>query len=169
MGITAENSRSTVFWMLYFTRMEQSYQNSSFGEASAPRQSITDGGYVSGRRYSEIDESTIQRPRIWPAFLAFILFPPVGFISFLLYKNAIDHIKYRRFDRFPEAETGFYNSVKISIALFSTIVGSYPYSHIQNWLSTNSTMNGTEILTKQNRVGKQKANHFGRPCTIDMY
>merc|ERR1711990_1434578 len=97
MGIiTAENSRSTVFLMLYFTRMEQSYQNSSFGEASAPRQSITDGGYVSGRRYSEIDESTIQRPRIWPAFLAFILFPPVGFISFLLYKNAIDHIKYRR-------------------------------------------------------------------------
>ena len=44
----------------------------------------------------EIDESTIQRPRIWPAFLAFILFPPVGFVSFLLYKNAIDHIKYRR-------------------------------------------------------------------------
>ena len=49
----------------------------------------------------------------------------------------------KRFDRFPEAETGFYNSVKIAIALFSTIVGSYPYSHIQNWLSTNSTMNGT--------------------------
>ena len=44
----------------------------------------------------EIDESTIQRPRIWPAFLAFILFPPIGFISFLLYKNTIDHIKYRR-------------------------------------------------------------------------
>ena len=44
----------------------------------------------------EIEESTIQRPRIWPAFLAFILFPPVGFVSFLLYKNAIDHIKYRR-------------------------------------------------------------------------
>ena len=34
----------------------------------------------------EIEESTIQQPRIWPAFLAFILFPPVGFISFLLYK-----------------------------------------------------------------------------------
>jgi len=49
----------------------------------------------------------------------------------------------KRFDRFPEAEAGFYNSVKIAIALFSTIVGSYPYSHIQNWLSTNSTINGT--------------------------
>ena len=35
----------------------------------------------------------------------------------------------KRFDRFPEAEAGFYNSVKIAIALFSTIVGSYPYSH----------------------------------------
>ena len=49
----------------------------------------------------------------------------------------------KRFDRFPEAESGFYNSVKIAIALFSTIVGSYPHSYIQNWLSTNSTINGT--------------------------
>lgn len=49
----------------------------------------------------------------------------------------------KRFDRFPEAEARFYNSVKVAIALFSTIAGSYPHTYIQNWLSTNSTMNGT--------------------------
>ena len=49
----------------------------------------------------------------------------------------------KRFDRFPEAEIRFYNSVKLAIALFSTIVGSYPHSYIQDWLSTNSTINGT--------------------------
>ena len=49
----------------------------------------------------------------------------------------------KRFEQFPAAEAGFYNSVKIAIALFSTIVGYYPHSHIQNWLSTNSTINGT--------------------------
>ena len=53
-------------------------------------------GYFCWIRNKQIDESTIQRPRIWPAFLAFILFPPVGLVSFILYKNAIDHIKYRR-------------------------------------------------------------------------
>ena len=61
----------------------------------------------------------------------------------------------KRFDRFPEAEAGFYNSVKIAIALFSTIVGSYPYSHIQNWLSTNSTMNGTGQGLRNRFSGRQ--------------
>lgn len=102
----------------------------------------------------------------------------------------------KRFDRFPEAEAGFHNSVKIAIALFSTIVGSYPHSYIQNWLSTNSTINGTgrglscpdlvlfkkssnnercnfkipsKILTNQNLVEKQIVNRYGRPCMIDKH
>ena len=46
--------------------------------------------------YESVDESAVQRPRIWPAILAFILVPPVGLVSFYFYKCAHDHIDSRR-------------------------------------------------------------------------
>ena len=123
--------------------------------------------------YESVDESAVQRPRIWPAILAFILVPPVGLVSFYFYKCAHDHIDSRRlgcidsgyhgqvdrgrwfvvhpeksFKYFPGAERGFYTSVKVAIAIFSTFFGYYPYTklyhiHFINLVESNSIINGT--------------------------
>ena len=138
--------------------------------------------------YESVDESAVQRPRIWPAILAFILVPPVGLVSFYFYKCAHDHIDSRRlgyidpgflsqgavdrgrrfvvnpeksFKYFPGAERGFYTSVKVAIAIFSSFVGYYPHLYIQSWIITwhSTIINGTgRVLTDQLIMGP----HCGR-------